>query len=597
MKKEKNSQNQSAKAIKFILSYILKHKISFVLGILCLIAVDYIQLAIPKIIQDILDSISGNVFQSNVVLYKSLSIVGLALFMVVLRFFWRYFVAGSARKIEKNIRDDMFKHLQKLSFSFFNKTKTGDLMALMINDLNAIRMTAGPGLIGMTDTLFLGTLTIVFMSLISVKLTLFTIIPLFIIVVFLLIFGGKIRDNFKGIQETFASITSFTQETFSGIRVVKGFSQEEAECDIFEAKCEEYSKKNLKLAKIWGLVHPLVGFIATFSVLIYLFIGGVFTIQKNITLGEFVRFSFYITNLIWPMIAIGWVTNIMQQGFASALRVIKLFETKPEIYISSLKDNGQKSTIVNLKLGKIEIKNLTFFYDDKAVLKDINLTIPAGSTLGIIGKHGAGKTTLISLLFKIFKVGKGVIFVDGKDINKIPSYILRSSIGYVPQDMFLFSDTIENNILLGVNEEDEEAVQARVAEYSKMAALEGDINKFRDGYKTVIGERGISLSGGQKQRLSIARSLIINPDILILDDAFSSVDTRTEQEIINNIREEIKKRTAIIIAHRISTVRDCDNIIVLENGRITESGTHEKLLKNNGYYTKLFNIQKLGDRV
>ena len=244
---------------------------------------------------------------------------------------------------------------------------------------------------------------------------------------------------------------------------------------------------------------------------------------------------------------------------------------------------------------KIKIRNLTFSYDDKPVLKDINLTIPAGSSLGIIGKHGAGKTTLISLLFKIFKVGKGRIFVDGKDINKILSYGLRSSIGYVPQDMFLFSDTIENNIMFGINEEDESEIKPKVFDFIKMAAFENDINKFRDGYKTIIGERGISLSGGQKQRLSIARALIINPDILILDDAFSSVDTQTEQEIIGNIADEIKKRTSIIIAHRISTIKECDNIIVLENGRITESGTHEGLLKNNGYYTKLYNIQKLKD--
>ncbi len=589
MQKNKISKKQTKSALKFIFSYISHHKVSILFGVLLLIIVDFLQLIIPKFIQVILDSLSTEKLIQKIIISNTVIILSLAVLMVILRFFWRLFIVTTSRKIEKEIRNDVFAHLQKLSFSFYNKTKTGDLMALMINDLNSIRMIAGPVLTGTTDTLFLGSLTIIFMFSINTTLALFSIIPLLCIAFFLVFVGEKIRERFKNIQESFASISSFTQEIFSGIRIVKGFSQEEKEKINFIKKSIDYSEKNLKLAKVWGMLFPLVRFVASISIIIYIFIGGIFTIKKVITLGQFVQFDFYISNLVWPMIAIGWVFNMFQQGLASTIRVMDLLNTKIDVFDKKINKN-----IDGIK-GRIEIKNLTFSYekDRDPVINNLNLVIPENSTLGILGKHGSGKTTLISLLFRIFNVNAGAIFIDNNDINKIPINILRSSIGYVPQEMLLFSDTIKNNILLGIDEDKEDQFKDKIIDYSHIAALDREIKKFSNKYETLIGERGVMLSGGQKQRLSIARCLILNPNILILDDAFSSVDVQTEQEIIKNMQNEIKKRTTIIIAHRISTIKDCDNIIILENGKIKEQGTHNELLKNGDYYSRLYELQRL----
>ena len=591
--KFKISNNQAINAFKFLLSYIFRYKISLFFGILFLIIVDLLQLIIPKFIQIILDSLNNEQLVKSIIIKNSSIIISCAIVMAILRFFWRFLIVKASRKVEREIRKDMFIHLQKLSFSFYNKTKTGDLMALMINDLNSIRMSAGPALIGIIDSIFLGSLTIAFMFSINIKLTLFSIIPLLIISFFLIFFGRKIRTRFKELQESFASISSFTQEIFSGIRIIKGFSQEKEEKNNFQEKCINYSNKNLNLAKAWGLLFPLIRFIASFSVIIYLFIGGIFTINKTITLGQFVQFNFYIANLVWPMIAIGWVFNMLQQGIASTIRVMNLLNTKPEIVNKKI-----NKKIKNLD-GSIKIKNLTFSYekDKNPVLNNINLTIPKNTTLGILGKHGSGKTTLINLLFRIFNVNNNSIFIGNNDINEISINVLRKSISYVPQEMLLFSDTIKNNILLGIDEDQEEMFKNKIKYYSQIASFNNEVKNFRNNYETLIGERGVMLSGGQKQRLSIARALILDPSILILDDAFSSVDVKTEQKIIKSMKKEIKKRTTIIIAHRISTIKDCDNIIVLENGKIKEQGTHSDLLKNGDYYSRLYELQSLKDDI
>lgn len=589
LNKKKNSKKQTIDAFKFLLSYVTRYKISLFFGILFLIVVDFFQLIIPKFIQIILDSLSNEQLIKGIIVKNSIIILSLAILMVILRFFWRFLIIKGSRKVEREIRKDMFVHLQQLSFSFYNRTKTGDLMALMINDLNYIRMSAGPALIGTIDSIFLGSLTIAFMFSINIKLTLFSIIPLFIIAVFFLLWGKKIRDRFKKLQESFASISSFTQEIFSGIRIVKGFSQEKKEKNNFHEKCIDYSNKNLDLAKAWGLLFPLVRFIASVSVIIYLSIGGIFTIINTITLGQFVQFDFYIANLVWPMIAIGWVFNMLQQGIASTIRVMNLLNTKPEIFYKKL---NKKITKIE---GNIKIKNLSFSYkkDKNPVLNNINLIVPKNSTLGILGKHGSGKTTLINLLFRIFNVNNNTIFFDDNDINEIPVNILRKSIGYIPQEMLLFSDSIKNNILLGIDEDQEDIIKNKIEYYSQIASFDTEVKELYNKYETLIGERGVMLSGGQKQRLSIARALIFNPSILILDDAFSSVDVRTERKIIKRMKKEIQNRTTIIVAHRISTIKDCDNIIVLENGEIKEQGTHHELLKNGGYYSRLYELQRL----
>lgn len=591
-KKRNNETISTKKAFKFLLSYVKRHYIYYILGIIVLVFVDLAQLVIPRVIQKVIDLLSLQNFDQNLILKNSLFILLLALGMAFLRFFWRLFIIGSARKIEMEVRDDMFVHLQKLSFSFFNRTKTGDLMALMINDLKAVRRATGPSFIMLTDALFMGTMALIFMLSINVKLTLYVILPLPLIIIIMLKFGTLLQSRFKKVQESFASISSHAQETFSGIRVVKGFNQEKSESKNFYNKCNEYVYKNIDLIKVWGLLFPLINFLASISISLLYLIGGKFVILKTISLGEFISFSFYIGLIIWPMMAIGWVFNIFQRGLASTKRIMHVMEEKPEIFDRKYVDRSIKKIE-----GEIYFSNLSFSYgkDQREVLKNIDLKIHKGMKLGVMGRPGSGKSTLVSLIFHLFNIEENKLFIDGVDINKIPLNILRKSIGYVPQDSFLFSDTILNNIAFGID--DDSIDFEKVKHYAKIADIYDDILNFPDGFNTLLGERGVTLSGGQKQRIAIARALIINPDILILDDALSSVDASTEKVILNNIKSELEKRTSIIIAHRVSTVKDCDHIIILDDGKIIEQGTHEQLLKIDGFYAKLFNLQKLEENL
>jgi len=591
--KEKISSGiNSKKAFLFILSYVRKHIKGIILGIILLILVDFIQIIIPGIVQRTIDLLGEEYFSQELVLKYTLYILLLAFSMIIIRFFWRLCIMGSARKIEKEIREDMFKHLLSLSFSFFNRKKTGDLMALMINDVKAIRMAAGPSFIALTDVFFMGSMALAFMFSISVRLTLITIIPLPIIIIMMAKFGPMVQKRFKAVQESFAMISSYAQESLSGIRVIKSFNQEEGEINSFEKRCDDYVDKNLKLINIWGFFFPSITLLANLSVALLYLIGGKFVILEDITFGQFVSFAMYINILVWPIIAVGWVFNILQRGIASSKRILDLLGNSPDVFDS-------KDVNINIKKirGEIEIKNLNFRYSENSryVLRNINLKIPAGSSLGIMGKPGSGKSTLISLLLRLFPIPGNQIFIDGYDINDIPLKVLRSAIGYIPQDSFLFSDTIKNNLTFGLGEE--ERSFNKIERFSKVTALNDDIIRFKEKYYTKVGERGVSLSGGQKQRLSIARALIINPDVLIFDDALSAVDAATERIILENISPEIKKRTYIAIAQRVSTVRECDKIIVIEDGKIIESGTHQELVKIDSYYGKLFRLQRIEEEV
>jgi ATP-binding cassette subfamily B protein len=484
----------------------------------------------------------------------------------------------------------MFSHLSSLSFSYFNRTKTGDLMALMVNDLNAIRMATGPALIGLTDSIFMGTMSLVFMMSINVYLTLLTILPLPVIVIIMVRYGKVIQARFSDVQASFGDVSSRAQEALSGIRVVKGFVQEEEELARFSKECDSYVEKNIRLVKLFGFFFPLISFLAALSMSLLYFFGSRFVLSNTISLGSFVSFSFYIGLFVWPMMAVGWVYNMYQRGIASAKRIVEIMEERSEVVTVSAKS----ATVVR---GSIEFRDLSFRYADKGpdALKHINLTIPAGLSLGIMGKPGSGKTTLISLLFHLFQVDRGIIFVDGHDINDIPLGVLRQAIGYVPQESFLFSDTVGNNIAFALDDNTYNDENIRWA--AKVTAIEHDIEQFPHGFSTHVGERGITLSGGQKQRIAIARALLVKPAILVLDDALSSVDAGTEKRIFSSLAAEIKGRTSIVIAHRVTTVMNCDSIIVLSEGEIVERGTHVQLLAADGFYARLYRLQTLEESI
>jgi ATP-binding cassette subfamily B protein len=578
------------KALAFILSFIRRHIPAVATGVLVLMAVDLVQIVIPRIVQRTIDSLGGAAFSQETILRNTALILALAFGMVVLRFLWRIFIMGTARRIEKEVREDMFSHLQGLGFSYFNRTQTGHLMALMVNDVNAIRMATGPSFLAITDALFMGTLSLIFLFSISVRLTLFAIIPLPFIILLITRYGPLMQSRFKAVQESFGTISAQTQEAFSGIRVVKGYVQEEHETSVFEERCNEYVQKNLELIRIWGVFFPAVTLLANLSMTILYLVGGRSVILEGLSFGEFVSFSMYLGLLIWPVIAIGWVFMIFQRGIASSKRILELMDERPDVF-DSVNVREKKRGIA----GRIVIRNLSFGYDEREVLQNIDLDIPAGTSLGIMGKPGSGKSTLISLLFRLFPIEHGEIRVDDIRITNIPLAVLRASIGYVPQDPFLFSDTIGNNIAFGLDEDERDFEE--IVRYAQMTALYDEIMSFGKGFETLVGERGVTLSGGQKQRLSIARALIVKPRILVLDDALSSVDARAEQDILRNIRAEMEGRTTIIISHRVSTVRECDSIAVIDGGTIFEQGSHEELYQRDGYYRRLFDLQRLEGKV
>ena len=559
------------------------------IGVLWLMLVNAMQLIVPGILGSITDGIRDQTITTADLWIYVLYILVIALVIGVSRFLWRVFIIGTARKLEYFLRNMLFGHLLTLSAGFYNKKKTGDLMAHATNDINAVRMAAGPGIIMITDSLFLTVATIFLMvRTVDLRLTLLALLPLPFMVSMVLFFGKVIHKRFKAVQESFSGLTDRVQENLSGIRVVKSFVQEEAEITRFNRAAQNYVDQNMNLIKLWGLFFPMVQFISALSYLIVLGSGGIMVINGVITLGDFIAFNSYLGLLIWPMMALGWVVNVLQRGAASMERIKDLLEQKAEVA------DGHETKEVFVLQGGIQFKDLTFAYPDGTVaLKNIDITVKPGQTLAVVGRTGSGKSTLANLLLRIYNPEPGSLALDGVDINQLPLKTLRESIGYVPQETFLFSTSIRNNIAFA----DTQIPREEVEEAARTAQVYDNIMDFPHQFETISGERGVTLSGGQKQRVSIARALIKNPKILILDDCLSAVDTHTEEEILKGLKKYMDKRTSVIISHRISTVKDADEIVVLDSGCIVERGSHHQLLRRGGAYQQMWYKQQLERKI
>lgn len=573
-------------AFQFICQYLKRHKVQYVLGILTLFIVDFANIFIPKLTGVITDGLTAHSLDWSGVKFNLLCILLLGLLLAIGRFFWRFFLFGASRSIEMELRNDMFAHLEKMDVEYYNEHKTGDLMTRFTSDLNAVRMSIGPAVIAVFDASVM-TVMVIFqmMYYVSVKLTMITIIPMLFILFGEIYYGKMIRPLFTERQEAVSDLTDYVQESFSGIRVIKAFVREKSQRYRFLKENRNTMDKNLKIAKIQSIVIPLLDVLIGLSSLLTLIYGGYLALLGDITLGRFVAFNQYINMLVWPMLACGDSVNMFSQGAASIRRIQDIFESQPEIH-----DSKQTKAVDEIS-GEITFHHLTFIHrgHSEPTLSDITLHVPAGTTLAIIGRTGNGKSTLVNLLLHLYNTKPGMLFIDGKDINTIPLKTLRENIGYVPQDNFLFSDTLKSNIAFGTDNMDMEMITSA----TQAACIHENIVQFPDGYETIVGERGVTLSGGQKQRSSIARALMKNAPILILDDALSAVDTDTEEHILTNLKKNRAGKTTILIAHRISTIQNADIIMVLENGTAAEIGNHASLMEKHGIYYDMFEKQQL----
>jgi ATP-binding cassette subfamily B protein len=578
------------KNLRPLFPYLKKYRLILFWGAITVLFNNGLGVLSPQVIRRAVDDLNKHDITQHKILIYALVLVGLALSKGVFQFLTRWLVIGVSREIEYDLRNDMFRHLESLSYSYYQKNRTGDIMARATNDLNAVRMLLGPAIMYTANTLVFTAVALVFMWHISPKLTLYAFAPLPLASIIVQYFGRRIHERFEKIQAQFSEISARAQENFSGARVIRAYAQEEAEVALFETSNQEYVTRSLPLARLTGMLWPTLELLLGIGVVITLWVGGREVLLHRMTLGDFVAFNIYILLLTWPIIALGWVINIFQRGTASMGRINEILVAQSEITDAAVVSDLAASETFT---GEIEFRNLNFAYNGTPVLKDINLKVPAGSSLAIVGPTGSGKTTLVSLLPRTYDAAPGALLLDGHPIRGYPLETLRQNIGFVPQETFLFSDSVRENIALGVENATDEQVRA-AAEAANIAL---DIEGFPEQYATLVGERGITLSGGQKQRTAIARAIIRDPRILVLDDALSSVDTYTEEKILNHLREVMRDRTTIFISHRVSTVRNADRIAVLHEGRIVELGTHDELLARNGYYTDLYNKQLLEEEL
>lgn len=562
----------------------------YAIGLTFLILADVMQLITPQILRLFVDNLESGAPAQHAILNFALMMIGVGIVTFVSRFLWRTMCFGASRRIEYRLRRKLFAHLSTLSASFFNRSRVGDLMAHATNDVQAVRMSFAMGVVATVDSSFLIVSTVVIMfQTISAPLSMWALLPLPVSAVVASVLGKVIHIRFRRVQAAFADMTDAVQENFSGIRVVKSFAQEDAQIQGFLRQSEAYVRRNMEMVKVWGLFDPLVDAIGGISFAVATAYGGYLVIIGTLNLGQYVAFLSYLGLLRWPMQAAGWVINVLQRGAASMERLNVLFAERPEIA------DPPGAVQLTAPHGAVSLRNLTFRYaeDLPPALRDVSFDLRPGQTLGIIGRVGSGKTTLASVLLRLYDPPAGTVFVDGQDIRTLSVDSLRGVFGFVPQDSFLFSETIGENIAFAVDD----PAQHEIERAAQVAAVHDNIVEFPSGYRTIVGERGVTLSGGQKQRVSIARAIIQDPPVLLLDDSLSAVDTQTEAAILDAVRSERAGRSNIIIAHRISAIAHADEILYLEDGEVVERGRHEDLLKLGGRYRDLYERQLLEESI
>ena len=569
-----------------LLGYVARYRRAYLIGLACGVIATAIQLAGPWVLKYAIDDLIAGVTTAKVRFY-GLALLTLALVGGVFRFLVRRVVIGASRDIEYDLRNDFFAHLQRMPLAFYQERRTGDLMSRATNDLGAVRMMIGPAVMYTASTSLTFIVAIVLMLSIDMRLTLIALIPLPFVTISVKYFGAAIHRRFERIQEQLADLSAVTQEALAGVRVVRAYRQEQTELERFRVSNQQYIDRNKALIRLQGAFYPSMSVFMGLGALLVLWLGSREVVAGQMTVGELVALNSYLMMLSWPMIAFGWVTNMLQRGMASWKRMRDVLEIPPAI-------TDAEAIHASVRQGEIELRNLTFRFGNTVVLNDVSAVLPAGTTTAIVGATGSGKSTLLALLPRLHEPPSGTVFIDGVDVRHIPLAALRAAIGFVPQEAFLFSDTVKENIAFGVPGA---ALQEHIERVSGIARLDKDLPDFPKGYDTVVGERGITLSGGQKQRTAIARALAVDPKILILDDALSAVDTYTEEEILHRLRDVMRQRTSIIVSHRISTVRDADQILVLDEGRIVERGGHDELVAHGGLYAELYRKQLLEEEL
>jgi len=581
-----------------LLRYADRYRRQFLLGLACSVADTAIGMVAPWVLKHAIDDLNAGVTAAKLGLYAAALLV-LALLGGVFLFLTRRILVGASRLIEYDVRSEFFAHLQRLPPSFYHGSRTGDLMSRATNDLNAVRMMIGPAVMYASSTILILVAALGLMVSIDLQLTLVALIPLPFVSIAVKYFGAAIHRRFDEIQACLSDLSAVVQEALAGVRVVRAYRQEAYEAQRFREANQEYVRRSLSLVRLQGVFYPSIGLFLGFSSLLVLWLGSRAVITARISIGSFVAFNAYLVMLTWPMIAFGWVTNLLQRGTASWARMLEIMDTVPSITDPAV--DGSMTDVSQVR-GAIEVRGLTFAYGDTPVLHDISLSVAPGETLALVGPTGSGKSTLINLLPRLFDPPPGTVLIDGVDVRTIPLRVLRAAIGVVPQEPFLFSDTIAENVAFGVVDappvtDGRIGATDAVRQASAIARLDIDVADFPQTYDTTVGERGITLSGGQKQRTALARALLIDPRILILDDALSAVDTYTEDAILSRLRGVLRQRTSIIVSHRVSTVRHADQIVVLRDGRIVERGRHDELLALGGDYADMHRRQLLEEEL